>query len=126
PGGRLVLQAITMPDEYYDEYRRSTDFIQRYVFPGGFLPSLGAMNAIMNRETALRVAHVDDIGLHYAKTLRIWHDNLIASRDVIAGYGFDERLYRLWRYYLSYCEGGFLEKAISTVHLVAHKSDARP
>ncbi|MEM9603094.1 MAG: cyclopropane-fatty-acyl-phospholipid synthase family protein [Pseudomonadota bacterium] len=122
PGGRLVLQAITIPDAYYDDYRRSTDFIQRYVFPGGFLPSLGAMERIMNRDTALRVSSVDDIGLHYAKTLRVWHDKLIAARNTVSSFGFDERMYRLWRYYFSYCEGGFAEQAISTVHLVANKS----
>ncbi len=122
PGGKLVLQAITMPDQYYDEYRRSTDFIQRYVFPGGFLPSLGAMKSIMSSSTELSVSRVDDIGLHYARTLRIWHDTLIAARGQIANFGFDERLYRLWRYYFSYCEGGFAEQAISTVHLVADKS----
>ncbi|MEM7376678.1 MAG: cyclopropane-fatty-acyl-phospholipid synthase family protein [Pseudomonadota bacterium] len=123
PGGRLVLQAITIPDAYYDDYRRSTDFIQRYVFPGGFLPSLGAMERIMHRDTALQIATVDDIGLHYAKTLRVWHDKLIAARSAVSSFGFDERLYRLWRYYFSYCEGGFAEQAISTVHLVANKSD---
>lgn len=122
PEGKLVLQAITVPDEYLDEYRRGTDFIQRYVFPGGFLPSLGLMDSIMERSTSLRTSHVDDIGLHYAKTLRIWHDTLISARDVVANYGFDERMYRLWRYYFSYCEGGFAEQAISTVHLVADKS----
>ncbi len=126
PGGRLVLQAITVPDKYYDEYRRSTDFIQRYVFPGGFLPSLGAMKSIMAENTALSVSRVDDIGLHYARTLRIWHDKLIAARSRISAFGFDERLYRLWRYYFSYCEGGFTEQAISTVHLVADKAERGP
>ena len=121
PGGRMLIQAITIEDDRFDEYRKQVDFIQRYIFPGSCLPSEQAMREAIERRTDLRVKQVDDIGLHYATTLNHWRRNFFDRLDEVRALGYPEEFIRMWDFYLCYCEGGFLEKSISDVHLVADR-----
>ena len=123
--GLLVLQTITIADQRYAGARRSVDFIQRYIFPGGCLPSMTSLNATMTQHTDLRVTHAEDIGVHYATTLRHWHDRLGAHLDKVRKLGYSNEFIRLWQYYLCYCEGGFLERAIGNLQLVAARPMSR-
>ncbi len=117
PGGILALQAITITDQRYHDYSRSVDFIQKYIFPGGFLPSVGAINQATTRYSNLVLRDLKDIGLDYATTLAHWRLRFEAAAERIHQLGYDERFMRMWRYYLCYCEGGFLARSISTVHM---------
>ena len=116
PRGRAVIQAITIADERYEAARREVDFIKRYIFPGSCIPSRAAL-ATAAAGSGLTLVQADEIGLHYAETLRRWRGNLFANRDRIAALGYDDRFQRLWEFYLCYCEGGFLERAIGTAQL---------
>lgn len=117
PGGRMVVQAITIADPLYDAYRRSVDFIQRYVFPGGALPSMGAIRRAVARAGDLAIVDLDDITEHYVTTLCRWRDNFRANLDQVRGLGYSERFVRMWEFYLGYCEGGFAERTIGDVQL---------
>lgn len=121
PGGRFMLQAITIPDQRYDRYRSSIDFIQKYIFPGGALPSLGAIQAATGRCTGLVLTQLEDYAQHYARTLACWRDRFFSRLDEVKQLGFDERFVRTWDYYLSYCEAGFRERQIGLAHLVFEK-----
>jgi len=124
PGGRMLIQAITIEDERFEEYRKNVDFIQRYIFPGSCLPSLEVMRETIPRVGDMTVTHVDDIGLHYATTLNHWRHNFFDKISQVRALGYPEEFIRMWEYYLCYCEGGFLERSISTVHLTAERSAA--
>jgi cyclopropane-fatty-acyl-phospholipid synthase len=126
PDGLMLLQAITIPDQRYDRYRRSADFIQRYVFPGGCLPSLGAICRSLGRATDLQLFHLEDITRHYAETLARWRDRFTANLDGLRGLGFSEEFLRTWEFYFCYCEGGFRERAIGDVQLLLTKPACRP
>jgi len=119
--GRMLLQVITAGDEWYEEYRKTVDFIQRYVFPGGLCPSLGAMTAAMGRASRLRMAHIEDLTQDYARTLRIWRDRFLEQVDQVLALGYPQRFVRLWNYYLQYCEAGFAERHTSTLQIVLEK-----
>jgi cyclopropane-fatty-acyl-phospholipid synthase len=119
--GLMVLQAITISDHRFDSYSKSVDFIQKHIFPGGFLPSQLLINQHLKKHTDLMIRDLHDIGLDYARTLKDWHDKLIENKEPLAKDGYDERFMNMWRYYFSYCEGGFLERTISTVQLVISK-----
>lgn len=106
PGGRAVLQAITIAEDRFEEYRRQTDFIQRYVFPGGMLPTPSIL-ADEARRAGLRVVESETFGLSYAWTLAEWRRRFLAAWPNIENLGFDTRFRRLWEYYLAYCEAGF-------------------
>ncbi|MCC9608364.1 cyclopropane-fatty-acyl-phospholipid synthase family protein [Blastopirellula sp. JC732] len=121
PGGRLVLQAIVMPEQRYDSYRRSVDFIQAYIFPGGFLPSVAAMQASIGRTSNLRLQGLEDISSHYATTLWHWRQRFFDSLEEVKQLGFDERFIRMWEYYLCYCEAAFREKAVRVVQIAWDK-----
>ncbi|MHB0959762.1 MAG: class I SAM-dependent methyltransferase [Pirellulaceae bacterium] len=112
PQGMMVLQAITVPDYRYDDYRRSIDFINRYVFPGGFLPSWSAMLRAIQRETDFQLLHMEDFGDHYARTLSHWRQNFWSQLPQVRSLGFDAQFIRMWDYYLCYCEAGFRERLI--------------
>jgi len=125
PDGLALIQAITMADQTYDEYRKSVDFIQRYIFPGSSLPSSAAMTEVTARVTDLRLLNLEDIGLHYATTLNHWRLNFFEKIDQVRQQGYPERFIRMWNYYLCYCEAAFLERAISDVLLVLSKPENR-
>ena len=126
PDGLMLLQAITIRDQRYEQAKNSVDFIQRYIFPGGALPSVQKMLEIVTDKTDMNLHHMEDFGLHYARTLRIWHDNLHLARHKLEQLGYDDYFYRLWEFYLCYCEGGFIERTIGTAQLLLAKSAAQP
>lgn len=125
PNGRLLIQAITIADQRYNSYRKSVDFIQRYIFPGGCLPSVTRMTNELTKHTDFVTWSVDDMGLDYAKTLKDWQNNFDAALPKIKALGYGDDFIRMWKFYLSYCEGGFLERTTSTVHLVAVRPQYR-
>ena len=121
PGGRAVIQSITIRDDLFADYRKGTDFIQQYVFPGGMLPSRPAFRAAAARQ-GLAVRGEYAFGADYARTLAEWRRAFEANWPQIAALGFDERFRRLWRLYLGYCEAGFLAGSIDVVHFeLAHR-----
>lgn len=126
PDGVMLLQAITIREQRYEQARRSVDFIQRYIFPGGALPSVQAMLQIVGRDTDMNLLHMEDFGLHYARTLRLWHDNFRRAHNRLRELGYDDYFLRLWEFYLCYCEGGFLERTIGTAQLLLAKPAAQP
>jgi len=106
PGGAAVLQAITIREEDFEGYRATPDFIQRYIFPGGMLPTVSIMQQ-MSQQAGLTFETVERFGASYAQTLRDWRDRFHAAWPEIAALGFDDRFRRMWDYYLTYCEVGF-------------------
>ncbi|MEL7048067.1 MAG: class I SAM-dependent methyltransferase, partial [Pseudomonadota bacterium] len=106
PGGHAVLQAITIREESFDSYRRHPDFIQRYIFPGGMLPTVEAMTEHANAEQC-GFSTIEQFRHGYAKTLALWRDRFLAAWPDLQKLGFDERFKRMWIYYLTYCEIGF-------------------
>lgn len=117
PDGSFVLQGIVMPDQRYAHYLKSVDFIQRYVFPGGCLPSMGSIFESITRATDLRFVHAEDFGTHYAETLRHWRRGFHAHLDEVRALGYPDRFIRLWDYYLSYCEAAFDERYTGVVQI---------
>ena len=115
PGGRAVVQSITIRDDLFAEYRKGTDFIQQYVFPGGMLPSRSAFRAAAAKQ-GLTVHGEYAFGEDYARTLAEWRVAFEAKWPEIAALGFDENFRRLWRMYLCYCEAGFLAGNVDVVH----------
>ncbi len=123
--GLMLLQSITIDDRRFDSYANSVDFIQKYIFPGGFLPSQFEINAHLKRHSDLMIRDLQDIGLDYAKTLDDWYQAFYRAKEALLNDGYDERFVRMWTYYLKYCEGGFLERTISTVQLLLSKPQFR-
>ncbi|MBW8191923.1 cyclopropane-fatty-acyl-phospholipid synthase family protein [Neiella marina] len=119
--GKMVLQAITIADQREPSYRKNVDFIQRYIFPGGYLPSVAVLSDQAAKYSDMVIRQVRDIGIDYAQTLADWRENFEAKLDQVEQLGFDERFIRMWRFYLCYCEGGFRERSISTVQLTLDK-----
>jgi cyclopropane-fatty-acyl-phospholipid synthase len=120
PGGRAVLQIISIEHKRFDSYRRNTDFIQKYIFPGGFLPSDPTLKAAIGK-AGLALCEVEHFGKSYARTLAEWRSRFKAQWPHIAPLGFDQRFYRLWNYYLSYCEAGFEEQTIDVgLYVITH------
>jgi len=117
PGGRVTLQTISIPDQVYDRYRLGTDWIRKYIFPGGHLPSLGAIQASIGRRTGFVVDRIDNIGDHYATTLRHWRRRFWIKIDEIRDLGFDERFVRMWDFYLASCEAAFLNRQIGDLQI---------
>ncbi|WP_044363902.1 SAM-dependent methyltransferase [Vibrio fluvialis] len=121
PGGLMAIQAITIADQRYDYYSNNVDFIQKYIFPGGFLPSITVLTQMATRHTDFIVRDVFDIGMDYAKTLADWRLRFEAALNTVQALGYDERFVRMWRYYLCYCEGGFNARTISTIHMTLQR-----
>ena len=126
PHGLMLLQAITIREQRYEQAKSSVDFIQRYIFPGGALPSVQKMLEIVGKDTDMNMMHMEDFGLHYAKTLRLWHENFRRAHGRLTELGYDDYFLRLWEFYLCYCEGGFLERSIGTAQLLLAKPAAMP
>jgi cyclopropane-fatty-acyl-phospholipid synthase len=123
--GIMLLQAITIADQEYERAKKEVDFIQKYIFPGGCLPSLTALSQSLTRATDMRIVHLEDIGPHYALTLRHWRKRFMNQLEQVRAQGFSESFIRMWEYYLCYCEGGFAERALGTVQLVLSKPLSR-
>jgi cyclopropane-fatty-acyl-phospholipid synthase len=124
PGGRLLIQAITIADQRHGQYLRNVDFIQRYIFPGGCLPSVSQMATLLARETDMQLVRLHDHGQHYARTLAHWCERFLALAPELPTLGYSQDFIRLWHFYFAYCEGGFWERAISLVQLEAAKPGA--
>lgn len=125
PDGLMAIQAITIPDQRYHRATRSVDFIQKYIFPGGCLPSIATMAQHIGRHSDMRIVRVDDIASHYAKTLASWRRRFLDNQYAVQKLGFTEQFQRMWEFYLAYCEGGFTERAIGTVQMVLEKPRGR-
>ncbi|MEZ9232201.1 class I SAM-dependent methyltransferase [Vibrio amylolyticus] len=119
--GKMLIQSITIADKRYEKYRKSVDFIQKHVFPGGCLPSVSVMSDHIAKNTDMVVHEMHDIGLHYARTLHDWRVEFEQRWAEISRLGYGEEFRRLWLFYLCYCEGAFLQRVISTHHVVARK-----
>ena len=126
PGGSFLMQAITMNERRFPDYIRGTDWIQKHIFPGAELASVGEVLQSLARTGSLRLHHLEDIGLHYARTLRAWRHAFLHRLDDIRALGFDETFLRMWDYYLAYCEGAFLERHIGDAQLLLVKPGAGP
>ncbi len=116
--GLLALQVITCPDSRFEDLRRGVDWIQKHIFPGSLLPSVGAINTAINNTGDLTLADLKDMGLHYARTLKQWRENFNAKQTEIQRLGFDDRFKRKWNYYLSYCEAAFAMRNINVMQLL--------
>jgi cyclopropane-fatty-acyl-phospholipid synthase len=121
PDGLMVIQAITIRDQYYESAKNSVDFIQRHIFPGSGIPSVHAMMNSVTKKTNLALTHQEDFAEDYADTLKHWAKRLEQKQNEIVALGYPKFLYRLWKYYFSYCEGGFRERAIGVSQLVFEK-----
>lgn len=125
PAGRMLLQSIVIADRHFDEARNSVDFIQKYIFPGGALPSLGTLQNAIGRVTDLQMTSLQDIGLDYARTLQLWRERFMERVHEVRKLGHPDEFVRMWEWYFAYCEGGFLERVISATQLVFDKPDCR-
>jgi cyclopropane-fatty-acyl-phospholipid synthase len=125
PHGAMLLQAITIQDQIYEDALKSVDFIQRFIFPGSFIPSVTAIADSVSRSTDMKVFHLEDIGPHYATTLRRWRENFFARLPGVRALGYPDAFVRLWEYYLCYCEGGFLERQLGDVQMLLTKPRCR-
>jgi cyclopropane-fatty-acyl-phospholipid synthase len=125
PHGLALIQAITIVDQRYESAKSSVDFIQRYIFPGSCIPSNTAMLNSITKVSDLRLFDLEDIGPHYATTLRVWRENFFANIQMVCALGYSEEFVRMWEFYLCYCEGGFAERALGDVHLLLAKPENR-
>jgi cyclopropane-fatty-acyl-phospholipid synthase len=125
PDGMMLIQAITIADQRYRQALRAVDFIKRHIFPGSFIPSVAAMTDSVARASDLRLYHLEDIGPHYATTLRLWRERFFASLEQVRSMGFPDDFVRMWEFYLCYCEGGFVERAIGDVQMLLTKPGCR-
>ncbi len=116
--GRVVIQTITIPDQRYRTYRRQRDWIQKHIFPGGHLPSLELISRTLTRRTAFGIDHLENIGPHYAATLRQWRQRFLAAEDRARAMGFDAVFRRKWCYYFAICEAGFANRILGDLQLV--------
>ncbi len=122
--GSMVLQTITMNEQKFPVYRKRCDWIQKYIFPGSELASVAEILRSLGRCTRLSLFHAEDIGLHYAETLRQWRERFTLFLPEVKALGFDDRFLRMWEYYFSYCEGAFREGHIGDMQLVLTKQRA--
>lgn len=125
PHGAMLLQAITIQDQFYEQARKSVDYIQRFIFPGSFIPSVEAISRSLARATDLKIFNLEDIGPHYARTLREWRRNFFDHLPKVRALGYPDSFVRLWEFYLCYCEGGYVERQLGDVQLLLTKPDCR-
>lgn len=127
PQGWMVLQVISIVDQKYEKYRKSCDWIQRYIFPGSLLPSLTALTQAMTQNSRFVVEHLENIGIHYARTLREWNQRFQQNWKQIAHVsGFKEIFRRQWEYYFCYCEAGFLSRYLGDLQLILTRPTSVP
>ena len=125
PDGMALIQAITIEEHRYKQALKAVDFIQRYVFPGSFIPALAPMLRAVASNTDMKLFNLEDIGPSYALTLRAWRDRFMSKLPEVRALGYPDRFIRLWDFYLCYCEGGFLERSIGDVQMLLSKPGAR-
>jgi cyclopropane-fatty-acyl-phospholipid synthase len=123
--GSMLLQTITVPDQRFEEYLEYADWIQTYIFPGSELSSVGEIGKSLARCTRMVLHHMEEIGQHYARTLRVWRERFQSRLGEVRALGFDERFIRMWEYYLAICEASFLERNTGNVQLLLAKSGTR-
>ncbi|MBE0582773.1 MAG: class I SAM-dependent methyltransferase, partial [Desulfofustis sp.] len=123
PGGKAVIQVITIPDRKYNAYRYSSDWIRKHIFPGGHLPSVGVLAKAMAGGSRLKINSLEQYGLDYAKTLDLWRQTLLTQRQEISELGYDENFLRKWDYYFAYCQAGFDAQIIDLAQLVVQKPE---
>ncbi|MFW5808510.1 MAG: class I SAM-dependent methyltransferase, partial [Spirochaetota bacterium] len=116
--GLAFLQCITMPDNRHDHYKRSTDWIRKYIFNGGHLLSLTELCTQLKRNSTLFIHHLENIGVHYAKTLHLWRENFEKNVQKIEKLGFDGTFIRKWRYYLASCEAAFETRMVNDIQII--------
>ncbi|KAL9292470.1 putative cyclopropane-fatty-acyl-phospholipid synthase [Arabidopsis thaliana] len=116
--GLIVLQFISTPEERYNEYRLSSDFIKEYIFPGACVPSFARVTSAMSSSSRLCIEHVENIGIHYYQTLRLWRKNFLERQKQIMALGFDDKFVRTWEYYFDYCAAGFKTRTLGDYQLV--------
>lgn len=128
PGGVIGIQAITVPDQRLERYRRGTDWIREYIFPGAFCPPLASMVDAMRTSSELQVEGIENIGIHYADTLRLWRERFMANADRVRDLGFTDEFIRTWEFYLGFCEAGFRTRALGDLQMVISRAynDALP
>jgi len=119
--GTLLLQLITLPDQEVPAYRKRVDWIQTYIFPGSELASVGEIQRALARSTRMFLVHMENFGLHYARTLGRWRERFLAKLEAVERLGFDARFQRMWDFYLAWCEGAFLERYISVAQMLLAK-----
>lgn len=125
PDGAMLLQTITMTDQWFPEYRRRPDWIEKYIFPGGELASVGAILRSLARRTSLSMYQAENFGTHYALTLREWRRRFHEQRERVGALGFDDRFFRMWDFYLACCEAAFLERHTGLYQLLLVKNGTR-
>jgi cyclopropane-fatty-acyl-phospholipid synthase len=123
--GMALIQAITIEDHRYAQALRSVDFINRYIFPGSFIPSISAMLGSAAAVSDMKLFHLEDFGPSYALTLREWRRRFMTQHDQVRALGYPERFVRMWEFYLAYCEGGFMERSTGDVQMLFVKPGAR-
>jgi cyclopropane-fatty-acyl-phospholipid synthase len=125
PDGLMLIQAITIQDQRFEYAHKNTDFIQQYIFPGGCLPSNAIIAKHIHEDTDMQIIGMEDITLDYAKTLADWRQAFFTNIEKVTAQGFDDVFIHMWDFYLSYCEGGFRERAISTAQFLFAKPATR-
>lgn len=125
PWGTMLLQGITIQDQYYDQARKSVDFIQKHIFPGSGIPSVSSLVNAAAENSDMRLFHQEDITSNYPLTLRAWSGQLKNNKEKMLAQGYPDHLYRLWQFYFGYCEGGFLERSIGVVQMMFAKPENR-
>ena len=125
PHGAMLLQAITIQDQLYAEALSSVDYIQQFIFPGSFIPSVSAITDAVRDATDMKCFHLEDIGPHYAPTLAQWRRNFLDQVEQVRRLGYSQSFVRLWEFYLCYCEGGFAERQLGDVQMLLTKPDCR-
>lgn len=123
PGGKAVIQVITIPDSKYNAYRYSSDWIRKHIFPGGHLPSVGVLAKAIAGGSKLKINSLEHYGLDYAKTLDFWRQTLLEKRQEIFALGYDEKFLRKWDYYFAYCQAGFAAQIIDLAQVIVQKPE---
>ena len=121
PNGKIMLQSICIPDNRLYQYKNSIDFIQKYIFPGGFLPSIGLINQNLDKNN-LTILDIKNITIDYANTLKIWKTNFNDNYETINNSQFDEKFKLMWNYYFNYCEVGFRNNMIQTYQILINNN----
>ncbi|WP_444996017.1 class I SAM-dependent methyltransferase [Aliikangiella sp. IMCC44359] len=125
PNGEILLQAITIIDQKFEQSKKEVDYIKRYIFPGSCIPSVDAISSSIKSSTDMRIQNLYDIGMDYALTLKAWREAFFNNIETIKSLGYSDAFIRMWEFYLCYCEGGFRERVISNVQLHIVKPHAR-